>query len=185
MPANKRLQPTLAKPRAAEARRSADNSMLRLLFVLMTVCLSLPGVTSACSCVSSSGNDRDEITAAYDNADLVILGRILTARMATLEEVGPAQEIQKTSVQVLRQWKGKKQNRVEFQIDVQCCICGYQFPNHGEFLIYAYGPDKEGNYRTTICNRTKPSSSASAEFEILDSVVAAHTLPNKTMEPTR
>jgi hypothetical protein len=98
---------------------------------------------------------------------------------------GRIQELQKTRLQALRQWKGPKQKQFEFRIDVQCCVCGYEFPKSGDFLVYAYGPDEDGHFQTSICNRTRHLSQAADDIAVLDVLVKDANLPNKTMEPTR
>lgn len=39
-------------------------------------------------------------------------------------------------------------------------------------LVYAFGPDKNGYYSTSICARTKPLKDAAEEIAMLDSIVA-------------
>ena len=188
---NKRLQPTLGSPRAAEARRSAaGNIMIRSLPLLLVIGVCLPLQSEACSCVVSRHDEKQQISDAFETADLVFIGRIISSDMAPWIESGPHQELQKTRFQTLRQWKGPKQKQFEFRIDVQCCVCGYEFPKSGDFLIYAHGPNEDGHFQTSICNRTRQLSEAAKDIEVLDVLVKdakvkAANLPNKTMEPTR
>jgi hypothetical protein len=171
---------------AGYARRSAGrNMMIRSLPLLLIIGLCLPLQSEACSCVVSRDDEKQQISDAFENADLVFIGRIISSEMAPWIESGPHQELQKTRLQALRQWKGPKQKQFEFRIDVQCCVCGYEFPKSGDFLVYAYGPDEDGHFQTSICNRTRHLSQAADDIAVLDVLVKDANLPNKTMEPTR
>ena len=141
-----------------------------LIFAALSVVSSLlgPGAAYACSCRPDSGTEAEQVAEALKSASVVFLGRITSSAMESWQERMPLTEVQKTKFRVTRQWKGVAQQVFELHIDVQCCVCGYEFPKTGEFLVYASGPDAEGYFQTNICTRTKPASEAMKEIEILD-----------------
>ena len=172
--------------------------------MLLLSCLLVAAQAHPCSCVSASGSDAQQIAAALRSASAVFLGRITSSEMESWREAIPLTEIRKTKFKILKQWKGAKADDLEFRVDVQCCVCGYEFPPKGEFLVYAYGPTADGYYTTSTCTRTRHASEAGKDIEVLDSLVGdaaaidplsdttagvdsgseGENLPNKALQPT-
>jgi hypothetical protein len=142
------------------------------LFVAVIVLMSLYGNGAfACSC-AYEGDDRAAIAKAVEGADLVFVGRIESKEKYSVDEAGYKLEYERTQFYVLQSWKGEKATRVYVESMVTCCMCGYVFPEKGSFLVYAYGPNKNGYYSTSICVRTKPLEAAKDELAMLDEIAA-------------
>ena len=80
-----------------------------------------------------------------------------------------AAEGRRVTVEVLRVWKGALGARAEVYTPRECCICGFEFADGGEYLIYAYasGRRPDGRLRTFLCTRTRAIARAAADLEAL------------------
>lgn len=141
---------------------------------LITVSLLLSSFSSgafACSCVAPPADHRTAVKEAFQQATLVFVGRIESQEhFSRVEAPGLDFDYQRTEFLVLDSWKGEKAVRIYVQSGVTCCMCGYQFPKTGVFLVYAYGPDEHGVYSTSICTRTKPIDEAAKDIAVLTSL---------------
>lgn len=126
----------------------------------------------ACSCIRESDDQRTAVETAFKKADLVFVGRIESKERFSLEEYDTEIEYERTQFYVVESWKGEKAARVYIESSVTCCLCGYEFPRTGSFLVYAYGPDANGYYSTSNCSRTKELKAADAEIAILNEISA-------------
>lgn len=70
-----------------------------------------------------------------------------------------------------RGMEGEKANRVFVQSAITCCLCGYEFPTSGVFLVFAYGPDTDGYYKATSCPRPRKRDEANEDIAILNELV--------------
>lgn len=130
--------------------------------------------TLACSCAPQPQDTREAVTKAFESASLVFLGRIESTETFRGAERNYDVDLEYQRVQfyVIDSWKGEKATRVYVESTLTCCLCGHHFPESGEFLIYAYGPDENGYYGTSICSRTRPAESAEEDIEVLNTLVA-------------
>lgn len=120
----------------------------------------------------------------FERAQLVFLGRIEgTERFTLVEEGGFEVEYQRTQFYILEAWKGEKANRVFVQSAITCCLCGYEFPDSGVFLVFAYGPDKDGYYEATSCTRPLRRSEANEDIAILNELGDSVRSRAKTRAP--
>lgn len=147
---------------------------MRLILASIVVFIALCGEAIACSCAPDAGDARTAVTAALERADMVFVGRI-----ESQEEIGRKERsewsefiFQRTQFYVVDSWKGEKAIRVYVESNVTCCMCGFDFPRSGELLIYAFGPNENGYYATSICTRTKPLEAAKEDIDILNSLRA-------------
>jgi hypothetical protein len=137
----------------------------RLLITL--ILLLLAGTASACSCYFPEGSLRELVTQAYGQASAV-----LVARAESVEDVGLPRTRQRTRFVAIESWKGKHGDRFITDIEVMCCVCGYSFMEGREYLLYLYGPDEDGSYKTNTCSRTRPvTPELAVEIEVLRSMV--------------
>jgi hypothetical protein len=125
----------------------------------------------ACSC-ASGGDEPADIAKARQEADLVFVGRIESKERFSVDEEDMKLDYERTQFYIVQSWKGEKAIRVYVQSTVTCCLCGFRFPEKGSFLVYAFGPDQNGYYSTSICVRTKPLEEATEEIAMLDAIVA-------------
>lgn len=112
-----------------------------------------------------SNDKRTAVAERFERAQLVFLGRIEGTERFTLMEEDEV-EYQRTQFYILEAWKGEKANRVSVQSAITCCLCGYEFPKSGVFLVFAYGPDKDGYYEATSCTRPPRRSEANEDIAI-------------------
>lgn len=143
--------------------------MARAILCILALTIGAVGVASACSCIRESNDKRTAVTQRFENAQLVFLGRIEGTERFTRMEYDFEVEYQRTQFYILEAWKGEKANRVFIQSAITCCLCGYEFPKSGVFLVYAYGPDEDGYYEATSCTRPLKRSEANEDIAILNS----------------
>lgn len=165
---NKSFEPTRAKPRAAQRWRSAPKVMIRTILLVVAFTIGIVDASRACSCIRESDDKRTALTGRLERATLVFLGRIEANEVFTLKEDGDFEvEYQRTQFHIIESWKGEKASRVYVQSAITCCLCGHEFPKSGVFLVFAYGPDKDGYYEATSCTRPLRRDEAKEDIAIL------------------
>jgi hypothetical protein len=125
------------------------------------------------------GSLVDQVTSSVSSSSAVVW-----ARAESTEDIEPYEtevwseekgkrketyyEKQRTQFVAIESWKGLHGKRFFTEVEVVCCVCGYRFVAGEEYLLYLYGPDKNGYYHASTCSRTKIISSTSREeIEIL------------------
>lgn len=147
--------------------------MIRTIFCALLLASGLFDVAHACSCILESEDKRTAIAGRLESAQLVFLGRIEEKETFKLMQDDDFEvEYQRTQFYILESWKGEKANRVYIQSPITCCLCGYKFPKSGVFLVFAYGPDKDGYYEATSCVRPLKRSEAKEDIAVLNELVA-------------
>jgi hypothetical protein len=147
--------------------------MIRVVLCVLLLAIGSVEVAEACSCIPESGDKRTAVANRLASAQLVFLGRIETSEKFRLQEDDFEIEYQRTRFYILESWKGEKANRVYIQSPITCCLCGYKFPKNGTFLVFAYGPDKDGYYEATNCTRPLKRSEAKEDIAILNELATA------------
>ncbi|MCP4134025.1 MAG: hypothetical protein GY754_23845 [bacterium] len=121
-----------------------------------------------CSCRSESGPLDWEVIRGYKYADAVFVGYV--------EKITP--EVYKDSnlagyhiirFKVKKQWKGLKRDTIFTRIEIMCCVCGYEFKEKTEFLVYAHKTN-EKYYSASTCSRTEIASKAKKDIAILNNM---------------
>jgi len=180
-PSNKSLEPTPVSNApslsvgsgAAQLGRSASTIMIRSIFCALLLAIGLFDVANACSCIRESEDKRTAIAGRLESAQLVFLGRIEeTETFKLMRDDDLEVEYQRTRFYILESWKGEKAARVYIQSPITCCLCGYKFPKSGVFLVFAYGPDKNGYYEATSCVRPLKRGEAKDDIAVLNELVA-------------
>lgn len=147
-------------------------TMIRAILCILALMVGAVGVASACSCIREGNDKRTAVAGRFERAQLVFLGRIEgSERFKLMEEDDSEVEYQRTQFYIIEAWKGEKANRVFVQSAITCCLCGYEFPESGVFLVFAYGPDKDGYYEATSCTRPLRRSEANEDIAILNELV--------------
>ena len=143
--------------------------MIRAILLVLVFTVGLVDASIACSCIRESDDRRTALRDRLERATLVFVGRIEDNEVFTLKEEEDFDvEYQRTRFYILESWKGEKASRVYVQSAITCCLCGYEFPNSGVFLVFAYGPDKDGYYEATSCSRPLKRDEAREDIAILD-----------------
>lgn len=146
--------------------------MIRTILGVLALTIEVVGTANACSCIRENSDKRTAVAERFEKAQLVFLGRIETTQRVTLMEEDDFEvEYQRTQFYILDSWKGEKSNRVFVQSAITCCLCGFEFPSSGVFLVFAYGPDKDGYYEATSCTRPLRQSEANEDIAILNELV--------------
>ena len=132
-------------------------------FLLLLGLLAFPAEVFSCSCAPPREDVETDIKVSVGRADVVFLGKAeKVVRVATPKEIikkeGYNPEIDETTFEVLKSWKGVSSNRIVSRISIVCCLCGYQFEAGKTYLVYASMED-DGTISTSICNRTQPLTS--------------------------
>ena len=151
----------------------------RLFFLFSAVFLCLKAATTfACSCMQQPAEVKDAVTRAYNDATSVVLAKVSaegpiaasqTYKQEMLYEDDPNLhiELRRTEFIALRSWKGTHGKRFYTRINTECCLCGISFSVSETYLLYLYGPDKEGYYSTSMCTRTTRESEAEEDIRHL------------------
>lgn len=136
----------------------------------------------ACSCVFHDGPAEKAVYDSFQQASTVVL-----ATAEHVENLDPLvtdiwsegkryyrdsyYNSQRTQFVAIESWKGGHEKRFFTEIITSCCMCGYSFEVGKTYLLYLYGPDKNGYYRTSSCSRTKEDSDqVKKEIEILNNI---------------
>ncbi len=85
-----------------------------------------------------------------------------------MDESGSKYEI--TRFAVRKSWKGQLAGEIQTRIIVECCLCGAQFEDDREYLLFLTGPDIEGFFSTNICALNRRAEDSQEEQEVLNSI---------------
>lgn len=143
---------------------------MRSWLIAVVAILLAPQLANACSCALQEGDERAAIRESLHEADVVFVGRIEGVEVLREDQSGI--ETQRTRFYVIQSWKGDTANRLYVETTLTCCLCGFPFPEHGEYLVYAYRSSDGSVLGTSVCTRTKLASEAAEEIAILDQLQA-------------
>lgn len=105
---------------------------------------------------------------SFNSADVVVFAKPVNAQYLNtynnstwVEDKGTwvkktyATQSQRTQFLTIKSWKGEHNKMFTTEIDVECCKCGVNFYLNKCYILYLYGPNKDGYYSTSSCTRTK------------------------------
>lgn len=146
----------------------------------------MSSVSLACSCAFEDNSLEDAVKKSLHTASSVVLARAIHIKenentFSTDDPIPPGADMggDITQFNEIQSWKGEHGKSFHTRINTMCCMCGYSFQEGKSYLLYLYGPNKEGFYSTSVCSRTKPAGDAEKEIDILNRIA-----PNKSMQPT-
>jgi hypothetical protein len=151
---------------------------MKILIGLLALIFSSSHVL-ACSCMFHEGSLEEQVTSSLSSSSAVVWARAESTEdiepyetEVWSEEKGKRKETyyqkQRTQFVAIESWKGLHGKRFFTEVEVVCCVCGYRFIEGEEYLLYLYGPNKDGYYHASTCSRTKIINSKSLEeMEIL------------------
>lgn len=146
--------------------------MLRSALCLLVLAIASVEIADACSCIQESEDKRVATAHRFETASLIFVGRIESTERLKLKQAEDFEiEYQRTQFYILESWKGETASRMFIQSAITCCLCGYEFPESGVFLVFAYGPDRNGYYEATSCTPPLRRSEATEEIAILNDLV--------------
>lgn len=124
---------------------------LPLRGILIALLFTLPLAGHACSCAPWPGDRQDRIAAAVERADSVVIARAL----AEMQPAGGQRAYETTAFNVLHNWKGKRREKLKVLTASRPEFCGMSFSAGRLYILYLYGPDESGRFRTTSCTPSK------------------------------
>ena len=132
-------------------------------FLLLLELLAFPSEVFSCSCAPPREDVETDIKVSVGRADVVFLGKAeKVVRVATPKKIikkeGYDPEIDETTFEVLKSWKGVNSDRIVSRISIVCCLCGYPFEAGKTYLVYG-SRRNDGTIYTSICMRTQPLTS--------------------------
>jgi len=140
---------------------------MRSLVIALALCLSLPGVGSACSCEIALGNSQP--CAAFQEADAVFAGKVTGSSIVTKGKPRWAHRV--VHFAVLEGFAGVKGKTIDIGTGLGNGDCGYEFATGKSYFVYAWRI-KEGTLLwTTICGATKSLAVAQADLAFARQVV--------------
>ena len=134
-------------------------AQVRSILLLLGM-LAFPDEAFSCSCSPPRAEVETDIKVSVGRADIVFLGKAETVvQVATPKELikkeGYDPEIDETTFEVLKSWKGVHSDRIVSRISTVCCLCGFRFEAGKTYLVYASLKD-DGTISTSTCSRTLP-----------------------------
>lgn len=145
--------------------------MHRALWVVIALAIAwaVPSAARACSCVRPPPP-----LAAAEKADVVFEGR---AAAPTTEGMRI-----RTTFEVLRTFKGDAGTHVDVLTMSSSAACGRRYVPGESYLVYAF--QSNGSLADNLCSRTRRSSEAAVDFEVLGGGVAPAAPPEDGATPT-
>lgn len=128
--------------------------MHRALWVVIALLSvwALPSAARACSCVRPPPP-----LAAAEKADVVFEGRAAAPSTEGMRI--------RTTFEVIRTFKGETGTHVDVLTMSSSAACGRQYIPGGSYMVYAY--ESGGSLADNLCSRTRRSSEAEIDFEVL------------------
>ncbi len=117
-----------------------------ITLALIVFTLAAAETSLACSCLAPTGKLKTQVTNAYKGAVAVFSGKVVSVEKSADENYW----IVKFAVQ--DSWKGIGGTEITVRTATSSAMCGYQFEDGKEYLVYAHGTAAElgvGN-----CSRT-------------------------------
>jgi hypothetical protein len=141
--------------------------MLKLsaLSILLLSTLASPQEAYACSCMGYEDSEQQN-AAAYDNADIVIQGSVISAEEVDMSVI--------YTVSVEKTWKGYADAHIEIKTANNSAACGILIPTDESTVIFLN--EYDGSYHTGLCSGT-----ISADSENLIAWLSSYN--GKTEEP--
>ena len=105
---------------------------------------------------------------ALNRYDAIFLAEVMATESSVVSTDGYESRFQKVEVKVAQSWKfpGQHNGRVTLETETTCCLCGYQFPESGSFLVFAQR--NAGRLQVSICSPTQTAESAAEKIKALD-----------------
>ena len=143
---------------------------MKYFFALILVSLSLHSF--GCSCGMQPQELEEGVIRAYKNASSVLLAQAVSIQDGKLpagwnSNEDAMYEGQTTHFSTIESWKGIHGKQLYTQIVTACCMCGMMFEQGKIYLLYLYGPNKDGYFSTSICSRTTHVENAEEEINFL------------------
>jgi hypothetical protein len=114
----------------------------------------------ACSC-----GELPRVPQAYEEADVVFLGRVISVEIAT--EFSTRSELL-----VVQSWKGVSQAKIVMEAMSGCCLCEVVFTEDAYYIVYAnLDSNRQASnptYYANSCGRTKILDTPHMELEYLN-----------------
>lgn len=130
-------------------------------------------VALACSCRNRHDEPRVAVSASFERASIVFIGRVESKEKFRPKEADAHMEYERTQFYVVQSWKGEKATRVYVETSITCCMCGYLFEKDRLYLVFASPSSDSGYYATSLCSGTKPLDAAQEDVAVLDEMAAS------------
>ena len=142
---------------------------MKLSLYFLAVCWLLIGTNEifACTCMhlgNSVKPDQQLINQKREGADAVFSGKVIKIERPAASKRTPPASI-KVYFKVIKSWKGVTTDNVIVSTSQASSLCGFPFEVKEQYLIYAYGPEKQ--LSTSICTRTNFLEDATDDINFL------------------
>ena len=140
--------------------------------ILLAMIFTYSSAILACSCAQVEPDINRAVTQAYKGAARVVVAQATVIetrniKKAWMEKESQGQEGQITRFTVLDNFKGEALDTLSTKSLKSGTSCDVFFEQGKAYLLYLYGPDQEGFYSTTICNRSIMLEGAKQDLEML------------------
>jgi hypothetical protein len=114
----------------------------------------------ACSC-----GELPRVPQAYEEADVVFLGRVISVEISTEFSI-------RSELLIVQSWKGVSQANIVIEAMSGCCLCDVLFTENAYYIVYAnLDSNRRASYPTyhaSSCGRTKILDTPNMELEYLN-----------------
>lgn len=143
--------------------------------------IQLPISAQACRCQRPSPDLNDAVSKQFTANGVIFLGDVLSIMQKTpsthhsnetdyisINSISSEKDI--TVFNVRQLWKGDNSLSKSIILIDRRTDCTYRFKIGKSYLVYAYGPDKEGYFSTSVCSLTTTADKANPQIKILNTL---------------
>lgn len=148
------------------------NFILIVIAILFTM---LAGQAYGCSCAAPIGDVKLAVSQAYKGASSVVVAQAVSiekqkVRQAWMDKKDEGIDGEITRFVTVDSWKGSHGESFATKTTMGGGMCGMSFEKGKAYLLYLYGPDKEGYYSASICSRSIKLEGAKEDLGILKTI---------------
>src|SRR5690606_37438913 len=125
--------------------------------------------------IASIDDTREAVSQAYKGASSLVVVQAVSIekqkiRKAWMDKKDEGIDGEITHFAVVDSWKGEHGEKLSTKTITTRGMCGMSFKQGSAYLLYLYGPDKEGYYSASICSRSVRLEGASEDIKILNAI---------------
>lgn len=145
------------------------------LIIIVIYFSVISGQVFGCSCVAATSDIKLAVSQAYKGASSVVVAQVVSIekqkiRKAWMDKKDASVDGEITRFVTVDSWKGSHGESFATKTIVGGGMCGMAFEEGKAYLLYLYGPDKEGYYSASICSRSIKLEGAKEDLGILKSI---------------
>lgn len=145
------------------------------LFITAVFFSIIAGQAYGCSCAAPISDVKLAVGQAYKGASSVVVAQAVSiekqkVRQAWMDSKDEGIDGEITHFVTVDSWKGRHGENFITKTTMGGGMCGMSFEKGKAYLLYLYGPDKEGYYSASICSRSIKLEGAKEDLAILKTI---------------